>query len=132
MQSDPHASMAASLALAEECHSASELAISSWHERQAREQAAEASTQLGDLAAAAAIYERNAVQHRGALNGHGHSAAQLFAEAALLRFQLGETAAAIALVKEALRFFGQFPGPNGFLVNAMSAWIEHERSKTRP
>jgi hypothetical protein len=85
--------------------------------------------ETGDLAGAAGEYERLAVDNVRSMLSYGHSAAQLFAEAALLRFRMGEADEGVRLTKEALRFFGQFPEANGFMIDALAEWVRLQKSR---
>ena len=108
--------------LAEEVQDETSASLSRWHEEQTLQSAIRIYLDMNRKEDACALLEELASRQRKVLVGAGHAAAQLLAEAALIRFQLGEGEAGVRLVKEALQLFGHFPEPNSFLNDAIGEW----------
>jgi hypothetical protein len=128
-ESDSSGALDMVMKLAEESRTEANSSISTWHEEQALSHAATLYLAMDRRAEACDIFEQLAQRHRRTLNGAGHSAAQLLAEAAVARFQLGDAEAGARLAKEALTLFGQFPGPSVFLADALREWQRFEDEK---
>jgi hypothetical protein len=128
-ESDLAVTLDLTLRLAEDARLVARDAVSLWHERQALGHAIGLYKKMGRNAEAGALLERLARDHQVEIAGHGHSAAQLLAEAALLHFQMDEGDAGARLAQEALQLFGQFPEANIFLMDLIREWRRHLEKK---
>jgi hypothetical protein len=120
--SDPSGALDMAMRLADDSRAEAQSGLSEWHEEQALSFAATIDLELNRYAEACEIFEQLALRHRRTMAGAGHSAAQMLAEAAIARFQLGEGELGAKLAEESLRLFGQYPEPNLFLADAIKEW----------
>src|SRR5262245_27033214 len=99
LDADPELALEMFLAIAEESRPPDGIPGEA-RAQQARGMVASTYLEMNRRADAAALFEQLAREHASAMSANGRSAAQAFAEAALLRFQLGEGEAGEKLVQE--------------------------------
>lgn len=103
--------------------------VTSWHVLQSQGLLAQLEHQRGSAAAAAEINEQAAHDAYADFREARHSAGELFAQAALQRFELGETDRAMALAEQACALVEVYQDPS-ITYERLVAEVRHVRQTT--